>query len=144
MKLTRPNPANLARVADFDEWLRHPFAGFPAFGSLFDVGNFFGANVPARLATDVYEDADNFYARFEIPGVRKEDVKLELHDRMLTVTAEKREKSGEDERSYSLSRSVSVPDSVAEDRISAKLENGLLTVALPKQEHRKPRTIEVN
>lgn len=144
MKLTRPNPANLARVADFDEWFRHPFTGFPAFGSLFDVGNFLGAHVPARLATDVYEDADNFYARFEIPGVKKEDVKLELHDRMLTVTAEKREKSGEDEQSYSLSRSVSVPDSVAEDRISAKLENGLLTVILPKQEHRKPRTIEVN
>lgn len=108
------------------------------------MGNFLGTNVPARLATDVYEDADNFYARFEIPGVKKEDVKLELRDRMLTVTAEKREKSGNDEQSYSLSRSVSVPDSVAEDRISAKLENGLLTVTLPKQEHRKPRTIEVN
>ena len=144
MKLTRPMTSNFARVAGFDEWLRHPFAGFPAFGSLFDVGNHLGNNVPARLATDVYEDADNFYARLEIPGVKKEDVKLELRDRTLTVSAEKREKSGEDEQSYRLTRSVSVPDSVAEDRITAKLENGLLIVTLPKQEHRKPRTIEVN
>jgi HSP20 family protein len=143
MKLIRTNPSNLARVSDFDEWFRHPFAGLPAFGNLFDAANFFGTQGPARLATDVYEDADNFYARFEIPGVKKEDVKLELHERLLTVSAEKREKSGDTEQSYSLTRSVSVPDSVAEDRISAKLEDGLLTVTLPKQEHRKPRTIGV-
>lgn len=143
MKLIRSNPAVPSRVADFDEWFRHPFAAMPALGNLFDVANFFGSNAPARLATDVYEDADNFYARFEVPGVKKEDVKLELHDRLLTVSAEKREKSGDAEQSYSLTRSVSVPDSVAEDRISAKLEDGLLTVTLPKQEHRKPRTIDV-
>lgn len=143
MKLTRCNPSGYApaQVADFDQWLRNPFASFPAFGSLFDLG--FSSAVPARLATDVYEDADSYYARFEVPGVKKEDIKVELHDRLLTVSVERREKSEEGEQSYSMSRSVSVPDSVAPDRIGAKLEDGLLTVTLPKQEQRKPRTIQV-
>jgi HSP20 family protein len=143
MKLTRCNPTGYApaQVADFDQWLRHPFASFPAFGGLLDLG--FTSAAPARLATDVYEDADNYYARFEVLGVKKEDVKVELHDHLLTVSAEKRDKSAEGEQAYSLSRSVSVPDSVDPDRIGAKLEDGLLTVTLPKQEQRKPRTIQV-
>jgi HSP20 family protein len=144
MKLTRCIPSSLAGVSDFDQWLRHPLAGFPAFGHLADVGSFFGANAPARLATDVYEDADNFYARFEVPGVKKEDVKLELHERLLTVNVERREKVGETEQTYTLTRSVAVPDTVLADDITAKLEDGLLTVTLPKQEERKPRTISVN
>lgn len=143
MKLTRCNPSGYApaQVADFDQWLRNPFASFSAFGSLFDPG--FSSIAPARLATDVYEDVDNYYARFEVPGVKKEDVKVELHDRLLTVSVEKREKSEQSEQSYTLSRSVSVPDSVEPDRIGAKLEDGLLTVTLPKQEQRKPRAIQV-
>ncbi|MGV3661659.1 MAG: Hsp20/alpha crystallin family protein, partial [Prosthecobacter sp.] len=75
------------------------------------------------------------------PGVKKEDVKIELNNGLLTVSAEKREKNGENESSFSLSRSVSVPDGVNVDTISAKLENGILNVTLPKAEHRKPRSI---
>ena len=143
MKLTRCNPTGYApaQVADFDQWLRNPFASFSAFGSLFDPS--FSSISPARLATDVYEDVDNYYARFEVPGVKKEDIKVELHDRLVTVSVEKRDKSAEGEQSFSLSRSVSVPDSVEPDRIGAKLEDGLLTVTLPKQEQRKPRAIQV-
>ena len=140
MKLTRYTPSSLGRISDFDEWLRHPFAGFPALGGFFDLAD---RNTPARLATDIFEDVENYYARFEVPGVKKEDVKLELTDRLLTVTAEKREKSGNTEQSYSLTRSVSVPEGVAEDKISAKLEDGVLTVTLPKQENRKPRAIDI-
>lgn len=144
MKLARYTPSSLARVTDFDEWLRNPFAGFPAAGPMFDLGRFFGGSPATQLATDVYEDTDNYFARFELPGVKKEDVKIELNDRMLSVSVDKRTKSEAGEQSYSLSRSVSVPDSVAADKISAKLEDGLLTVTLPKQEHRKPRTIDIN
>ncbi len=145
MKLTRfASPSGLARVTDFDEWLRNPFAGFPAMGGLFDFGRMFAGTPAAQLATDVYEDANNYYARFEIPGVKKEDVKVELNDRMLTVSAERKTKAEGGEQSFSLSRSVSVPDSVAADKIGAKLEDGMLTVTLPKQENRKPRTIDIS
>lgn len=141
MKLTRYTPSfDLGRVADFDQWLRHPFTSFPAVGQL--LGEFLPSNA-GRLATDVYEDPNNYYARFELPGVKKEDVKVEVHDRLLTVSAERREKEGDKEESFSLSRSVSVPEGVRGDAISAKLEDGILTVTLPKQEQRKPKQIEV-
>jgi len=142
MRLTRYTPcAPAARATDFDQWLRNPFAGYPAMTNLFDLGNFFGSTVGPQLATDVYEDADNFYARFEVPGVKKEDVKLELTNGLLTVTVDKREATEKGEQSQSITRSLSVPESVAADKVSAKQENGVLTVTLPKQADRKPRNI---
>lgn len=145
MKLIRTTPASsLARVADFDEWFRHPFAGLPTLGQFFsNLGEVF-PNVTDRLAVDVHEDKDNYYATFEVPGVKKEDVKIELNNGLLTVTAEKREKNGENESSFSMSRSVSVPEGVNTDAISAKLEDGILNLTLPKAEHRKLRSITLN
>lgn len=140
MKLARYTPAGLSRLSDFDSFFRSPL------GSVFD--GFFGSPGSAqasssRLATDLFEDANNFYARFEVPGVKKEDVKLDLNQKLLTVSVEKREKKGDAEQSYSLSRSVSVPDSVDAGKIAAKLEDGVLTVTLPKAEERKARSIQI-
>lgn len=144
MKLARFNPSNLARVSDFDEWFRHPFAGFPSLGQFFgNLPEFMSAASNGRLAADIHEDKDNYYAQFEVPGVKKEDVKVELNNQLLTVTVEKKEKTGEGEQSCTLTRSVSVPDGVKPEAISAKLENGVLNVTLPKAEHRKPKTIEI-
>jgi HSP20 family protein len=144
MKLTPYNPSSsLSRVTDFDDWFRNPFASLPALSRFFDWEGGFGSQALGRLATDIHEDKDNYYASFEVPGVKKEDVKIELNDRMLTVTVDHREKSGDSESSYSSTRSISVPDSVKSDGIVAKLEDGILTVTLPKSEERKPRTINV-
>ena len=145
MKLIRSNPFSLGRVSDFDEWFRHPFAGLPSLGNFINnLGEVFPGVTGDRLAVDVHEDKDNYFASFEVPGVKKEDVKIELNNGMLTVTAEKRSKNGENESSYTLSRSVSVPDGVNVEAIAAKLEDGILNLTLPKAEHKKPRTIELN
>lgn len=145
MKLLRSTPASLTRVSDFDEWFRHPFAGMPTLGQFFSqLGEILPKAASDQLAVDVHEDKDAYHASFEVPGVRKEDVKLELNNGLLTVSAEKREKNGENETSLTLSRAVSVPEGVDADSISAKLEDGILRVTLPKAEHRKPRTIELN
>ncbi|MFZ4765732.1 MAG: Hsp20/alpha crystallin family protein [Roseimicrobium sp.] len=141
MKLIPFSPCSLGRVTDFDEWFRHPFAGLPSLSRLFDQDDFGGLR--GRLATDVHEDKDHYYAVFEVPGVRKDDVKIELTDRMLTVSVERKDKSGETETTSLASRSVSVPESVKPDAITAKLEDGLLTVTMPKCEERKARTISV-
>ncbi len=145
MKLIRSNtPASsLARVSDFDEWFRNPFAGFPAFPRLFDWESTLGGQNLGRLATDIHEDKDNYYATFEVPGVKKEGVKIELNDSLLTVSVSRKEKSGDSESSYSSARTISVPEGVRADAIAAKLEDGILTVTLPKSEERKPRNIEV-
>lgn len=142
MKLLRSAPSTLARVSDFDEWFRHPFAGLPSLSHFFgNLGEIFPGVPSDKLAVDVHEDKDAYHASFEVPGVKKEDVKIELNNGMLTVSAEKREKNGDNESSYSLSRSVSVPEGVNAEAISAKLEDGILRVTLSKAEHRKPRTI---
>ena len=146
MKIIRSNPAAALtnRVADFDEWFRHPFAGLPSLGQFFNNLSEVIPTMNDRLAVDVHEDKDNYFATFEIPGVKKEDVKIELNNNLLTVSAEKREKNGETESSFSLSRAVSVPEGVNAEAISAKLEDGILTVTLPKAENRKPRTIALS
>ena len=145
MKLIRTNPpTGLSRVSDFDDWFRNPFASFPAsLSRLFEWDNFLGG-VPSSLAADIHEDQDRYYARFEMPGIKKDDVKIELSNNLLTVSAEKKEKRGDEESSYSLTRSISVPETVKADAIGARLEDGILTVTLPKTEERKPKTITVS
>jgi HSP20 family protein len=127
----------LNRSANADKWFAVPFAGFPAFG------RYATESLNKPLVADVHEDVANFYASFEVPGVKKDAVKIELNNRLLSVTVEKKEKRGDNESSYTLTRSISVPDSVKADEIGAKLEDGILTVTLPKAEERKPRAITV-
>lgn len=146
MKLIRTTPVSgLARVSDFDDWFQNPFAGHPLnISRFFNWDKFLGNAEIATLAADIHEDQENYYARFEMPGIKKEDVKIELNQNLLTVSAEKKEKRAGEESSYSLSRSISVPDTVKADAIGAKLEDGILTVTLPKTEERKPKNIQVS
>ena len=141
MKIIRHNPNALA---DFDSWFRQPFVGFPAVSQFFtNPPDYTSGAVAGRLAADIHEDTDHYFAQFEVPGVKKEDLKVELNNQILTISAEKKQTSAEGEQSYSLSRSISVPDGVQGDAISAKLEDGILTVTLPKSEHRKPKSIQI-
>lgn len=145
MKLIRTNPFSINRIADFEQWVRHPLAGLPTLSSFINnLGEVLPGASGDRLAVDVHEDKDNYFASFEVPGVKKEDVKIELNNGLLTVSAEKREKDGEKESSFSLTRSVSVPEDVNAEGISAKLEDGILTLTLPKQERSKPRSITLS
>lgn len=139
MKLSKYNPnlGNL-RTSDFENWFLAPFGSLPFVART-------GVNVGQRpLVAEVTEDDNNYYAAFEVPGVKKESVKLDLDNRVLTVTVEKKDKSAETESSYKLTRSISVPESVNADNIGAKLEDGILTVTLPKAEKTKPRSIELS
>lgn len=93
-----------------------------------------------ELAADLYEDEANYYARFEVPGVAKSDVKVELEKNTLTVSLEK----GEDEDQYSCKRVITLPEPVAADKVSAKLEDGILTVTLEKSDEKKAVTISID
>ena len=149
MKLTRYIPSNCGPAAltggtDFNPWLRNPFLDYPAMAGLFDFGSFFGTASGPKLATDVFEDADNYYARFEVPGVKKVDITIELVNGLLTVSVEKRENSVSGEQSQRATRSLNVPEkSVSAENVGAKLEDGVLTVTLPKRENSKPRTVAI-
>jgi HSP20 family protein len=95
--------------------------------------------VAPRFPVDLYEDKDNAYVRAELPGVSREAINLEITDGYLTIAATR--KTGEEESS--VNRSVSLPENVQADKVTAAYENGVLTVTLPKQEQAKPRKIDI-
>ena len=93
-----------------------------------------------RFPVDLFEDKDNHYVRAELPGVSRDAINVEMVDGYLTVSATRKE----GEESFSLTRSVSIPEAVQADKVAATYENGVLTVTLPKQEKAKPRKIAIN
>jgi len=126
-----------------------PLSNLPAFANnwdsmfdnLFDAFPVsFGYDDAATWSPRVHwrEDADSYHIDAEVPGFRKEDIHLSYEKGILTLTGEK--KSDEKERQNgswyrtSFSRSLRLPDTIYTDNIKAKVEDGILTVDLPKSE----------
>ena len=102
-------------------------------------------------AMDLVETDDHFILRADLPGMRQDDVKIELEDTTLTVSGERRaehESKGEGyyrvERAFGeFSRSLTLPQGVDPEAVAASFQNGVLEVRVPKPETRKPRRIEI-
>ena len=107
-------------------------------------GDFAAPAVSPRFPVDLYEDSDNSYVRAELPGIKREDINVELVDGYLTISATRKDGPENNESSFSLSRSVAISEQVQADKVAAQYENGVLTVTLPKQEKAKPRKIAIN
>ncbi|TAL67262.1 MAG: Hsp20/alpha crystallin family protein [Bacteroidetes bacterium] len=97
---------------------------------------------------DIIEDEKNIYFEIEVPGVKKDDVKVSVdEDNILSVKGEKKfERKDEikvccrNERSFGdFERSFQLPELVAADKIGAKYENGMLLLTIPKLEPAKPK-----
>jgi HSP20 family protein len=101
-------------------------------------------------ALDVYQDKDQFTVVAELPGLKKEDIELSLHDGVLTISGErKQEKKAEEgyknERFFGrFQRTVSLPSSVDGNKVKATYQDGILKIVLPKAEEAKPKQIEVS
>ena len=98
-----------------------------------------GQDFPLGLS----EDKDNAYVRAELPGVKREDIKVETADGSLTITATRRGKNGDKEEAVASTRSVSLPSDVEPEKVAAAYADGVLTVTLPKREALKPRQIAI-
>lgn len=91
-------------------------------------------------AVDIYETDKAWTIHAELPGVRKEDIKIDLSGDMITISGESKssQEYAKDQARYQerregvFSRSLSLPDNVDRDKIQAKYENGVLTVEMPK------------
>lgn len=102
-------------------------------------------------ALDLYEDKDNFYVKAELPGMKKEEIELSLHDGSLSISGErKQENKNEEAEVYRaerffgrFQRTVKLPTLVAADRVKAEYKDGVLMVTLPKAEEAKPKRIDV-
>jgi HSP20 family protein len=142
MKLARYDHPE-SRLGSFESMFRHPFARGSAFAPLFNLATFPALDTPRVLPADVFEDDPSYHVRFEVPGLKKSDLRLELEDRVLKVAVQRGTETDAETTREVMSRSLTLPENVQVDAISAKLEDGMLTVTLPKQEARKPRTIEL-
>jgi HSP20 family protein len=102
-------------------------------------------------AVDLFESGEHYVLRADLPGVAEEDVKIELEDSILTISGERkseREVAGEGFRRVeratgSFRRSLTLPDGVDAEAITAGFDRGVLEVRIPKPEQRKPRRIEI-
>jgi HSP20 family protein len=100
---------------------------------------------------DVEETADEIVLNAEIPGVRREDLDIELEDGVLTIQGEKKDEEKQEgvqgllyERRWgSFTRRFTLPRAVDAANITATYENGILTVRVPKAEEAKGRKIEI-
>ncbi|WP_155287608.1 Hsp20/alpha crystallin family protein [Lacticaseibacillus zhaodongensis] len=132
-----------------DDWLADPF--FEQVGR-----HLFGSMAPSRaLKTDIKETDKNYQVTVDVPGVKKEDIKLAYNDDTLSISVRQNsyddhtDKNGDllmSERSYGeMSRNYRLLN-VDRDKISAKLDNGVLNITLPKADDIKDidGTIDIN
>ncbi len=144
VRYTYPTHRSPASLLGFP---RSPWAGLESeidrlFAStLADLGT---SASDLRFPVDLYEDKDNTYVRAELPGLRRDDIHVEVVDDYLTINATRKVKEGDREESFGYSRSISLPAATRNDQITASYEQGILTVTLPKKEEAKPRKITVN
>lgn len=136
MKLIRYDYPNLPSAREFDRMMNDLWAGFPRLGSFLAEPEY------TRVATDLYEDDANVYARFELPGFKKDEMDVQLENSVLTLKVERKVKD-ENEGALAFERSVTIPDGIEADKVTAKYEDGVLTVTLPKTPARKPKLIEI-
>jgi HSP20 family protein len=102
-------------------------------------------------AVDIYVDKDNFVVKAELPGMKKEDIDVSLHDGSLSISGERKgEKKWDEAEVYRaerffgrFQRTVALPAPVASAGIKAQYQDGILTVTLPKAEEAKPKQIDV-
>ena len=127
------------------------------FSSFFDpsVAATGGGNGPTMRrwhpAMDLVETEDHFVLRADLPGLAEEDVKIEVENDTLTVSGS-REERHEDKRegfhrveraTGAFSRSLTLPEGIDPDQVTASFDRGVLEVRIPKPEQRKPRRVEI-
>jgi HSP20 family protein len=101
--------------------------------------------------TDISEDNENFYLKADLPGIKKEDVKISYTDCAISISGERsQEKETKErkfhriERSYGrFYRSFNVPTEIKDDKIKAEFEDGQLTITIPKADEVKPKEIDI-
>lgn len=102
-------------------------------------------------ACDVEEKEGHYLMTIDLPGVSKEDVKIEINKNQLSISGQRKEERKEEKNGHhyveryqgNFVRSFTLPTSVDAEKIEATYQNGVLSIALPKSEAVKPKRIQV-
>ena len=103
-------------------------------------------------ALDLSENKDSFVVKAELPGMKREDIEVSLHEGTLSISGERKsEEKHKDAEVYRaerffgrFQRTVTLPTAVAGDKVKAQYKDGVLTITLPKTEEAKPKQIDVS
>jgi HSP20 family protein len=120
---------------------------FKPWNEWFDNGNILGhpMNIPA---VNITEHKDEYQVSLAVPGMKKDDFKIDIDGNMLTISSEKEENKEEKDKKFtrkeynysSFSRSFTLPEEINKEEIEAKYEDGVLKIALPRKEEAKKIT----
>lgn len=164
-----PQNPNLPTPFDSSAFLQEPFRGLRAMQRQMDRwfndmlgGNTFGLATSDFLPStglgssftptcDVEETENEYVLNFDLPGVKKEDIKIDLRNNILTVSGERKEQQEEkktknyrSERFYgSYRRSFTLPASIKPEQIEASYTDGVLCISVPKMEEMKAHPIKI-
>lgn len=103
----------------------------------------FKSAVHRDFPLDVYGDDDHYYVTAELPGIAKDAIELKVENAVLGITVNIEDKGENGSSKRTMTRSITVGDDIDIEGVSARLENGILRVNLPKAEERRPRRIEI-
>ena len=127
-----------------------PFSSdiYRLFNTLFDDEPQSNRWVPAM---DLVESDDHFVLKADLPGLSQDDVAIEIRDNTLTISGERKSEYEQRERGWyrverstgRFSRSLSLPEGIDPDGVTAGFDRGVLEVRIPKPEQRKPRRVEI-
>lgn len=100
---------------------------------------------------DIVENNGNIEVKAEIPGMKKEDIKVTVRDNVLSIVGERKQEQETKEKTFhriesyygKFNRNIRLPSEVEADKIKATYKDGILNITLPKPESAKPKKIEV-
>ncbi len=102
-------------------------------------------------AVDIREEKDKYIIEAELPGLTEKDVEVKVENNVLTISSKKEETKEEskkgyirkERKSFSFTRSFSLPENTDVDKITAHFKNGILNIEVPKAPESQPKIIEV-
>ena len=152
MSLIRYQSPDLAAWPSFDRWITlrddlNTLFELPFWSNFGRQSQLFSGWSPAL---DLYQNTDDVIALVELPGMRKEDIEISLHNGTLTISGERKSETsdGAAERTEryvgKFRRSINLPTRVDASKVSATYRDGILTVTLPKAEEARPKQIQVD
>ena len=131
-----------------------PGNSFDLLGSFFNDFPSYNYNPERRLVplVDIYENDNKFFLEAQLPGIKKEDIKIEVENGKLFLSAEScKEKEINEDKYYrkeiskgKFVRSFYLPESVDKDSLKANFKDGVLKIEIPKSEKEKPKQIFIN
>ena len=134
----------------FDELFRHPFPFFGQSPLLPRMRSLEKGMISPTV--DIFEEGKDVVVKAEIPGMKKDDINVDIDENSITISGEKKEEKREEKKDYhrvecsygSFCRSFRLPDNVSADKAKASFKDGVLEIRMPKSGKAKKKKITIN